>query len=196
MKLIVGLGNPGRRYSATRHNVGFQALEALARLRGFRFRRGRFRAEEAEAAFGSERAVLLKPLTYMNLSGQAVQAAARFYKVALKDLLVVCDDVHLPAGKVRLRRRGSDAGHNGLASIIQRLGSQEVARLKIGIGETPSGLPREQYVLSKFRPDELPLLQEAIERAAQAVEVWAYYGIEEAMNRFNWAKSADETCGQ
>jgi PTH1 family peptidyl-tRNA hydrolase len=185
LKLIVGLGNPGRRYAGTRHNVGFRVAEALARTRGVSLGRGRFHCRQAELSFGEEKAVLLLPSTYMNRSGAAVFAAVRFYDLPTSELLVICDDVHLPVGKLRLRRRGSEGGHHGLASITSRLGSQDFARLRVGIGETPAGLPREQYVLSRFRRDELPLIEEAINRAALAVELWAYYGLEEAMNRFN-----------
>lgn len=183
MKLIVGLGNPGPRYAETRHNVGFAVLDEVGRRRGTSLSREKFHAWYGEAVFGGERVVLLKPSTFMNRSGQAVQAAGRFYQLERSDLLVVADDWALPLGHVRLRTEGSAGSHNGLQSVIESLGSNAFSRLRVGIGEAV-GLP-EQYVLSRFAADEVPLIEQGVQTAAEAVECWIEQGATAAMNRFN-----------
>ena len=184
-RLIVGLGNPGRKYAATRHNMGYEVLEELGRRHGITPTKARFKGITGEGTIAGQRVVLLQPHTYMNLSGDSVAMALRYLKVPLEDVLIICDDVHLDPGHLRLRRRGSDGGHNGLASIIARLGSEEVPRLRVGVGEPPPGLDQVRYVLMKFRRAELPSVQEAVSRAADCVEAWLEGGIEQAMNRFN-----------
>jgi PTH1 family peptidyl-tRNA hydrolase len=185
MKIILGLGNPGLSYRRTRHNLGFMVLDALAEARDFRFRRAAGRSSRAEGSIGKEKAVLVKPMTFMNLSGEAVAAAVRYYDCPLEDLLVICDDVNLDLGRMRLRRSGRDGGHNGLKSVIQHLHSQDFARLRIGVGAAPDHMDMMAYVLSPFRRSEWPTVHETIARAVQAVETWAYHGVDEAMNRFN-----------
>jgi peptidyl-tRNA hydrolase, PTH1 family len=185
MKLIVGLGNPGLSYRNTRHNVGFMAVEALASERGIRIGARGFHARKGEGKIGAESVLLLEPQTFMNLSGEAVREAARFHRVALDDILVICDDLNLPLGKLRLRRGGSDGGHKGLASITRQLGNQEFPRLRIGIDQPPDDMAAETYVLKRFAKADTPIIAEAIARAVECTLTWVYHGIDEAMNRFN-----------
>jgi peptidyl-tRNA hydrolase, PTH1 family len=185
MKLVVGLGNPGRRYEGTRHNVGYAVLTELAR----RFAVGRpkamFHGEVVEAELNGQKALLLSPTTYMNLSGNSVQEAKSFYKLSNEDLLVVCDDLNLSVGKIRFRPRGSSGGQKGLEDIIRRLGSEEFPRLRLGIGAAPEGWDWADYVLSKFAKEETPLMEQAVGLAADAVAVWVRDGIECCMNQYN-----------
>jgi peptidyl-tRNA hydrolase, PTH1 family len=185
MKLVVGLGNPGRRYEGTRHNVGYLVLAEVARRHGMTPPKTRFRGEVVEAEFGGQKALLLSPTTFMNLSGTSVQEAVSFYKLQIEDLLVLCDDLNLPVGRLRLRSRGSSGGQKGLDDIIGRLGTEEFSRLRVGIGSAPAGWDWANYVLGKFTPDELPAIRQAVESAADAVVVWAREGIEVCMNRYN-----------
>ena len=185
MKLVVGLGNPGRRYQATRHNIGYAVLAELAAKFGRGRPQAKFHGEVVEADLAGHRALLLSPTTYMNRSGTSVQEAARFYRIPAEDLLVVCDDLNLPTGKLRVRMRGSSGGQKGLEDIILRLGSEEFARLRIGIGSPPDGWEWPDYVLSKFRPEEVEPMEDAVRRAADAVAVWAAEGIDVCMNRYN-----------
>jgi PTH1 family peptidyl-tRNA hydrolase len=186
MKLIVGLGNPDLQYRGTRHNVGFEVVESLAERLGAtgRWRRD-FSSELLEVADGQQRLLLVKPQTYMNRSGLAVAGLVNFFQVPLADLLVVCDDLNLPLGQLRLRAQGSHGGHKGLLDIQRQLGTTTYPRLRIGIGSPPAGQDAADYVLQKFRQEERPIIQEAIDRATEAVMVWVREGIEAAMNRFN-----------
>jgi len=184
VKLIVGLGNPGKEYEATRHNVGFRVMDLLGRRWGIELLTEKFHAWFGSGRIGDERVVLLKPTTFMNRSGQAVQAAGRFYQAELADLLVVSDDVALEPGRLRVRKQGSAGGHNGLADIIQRIGSDAFCRMRIGIGNAP-GAARSSYVLGRFGADEQELMDRCIARAADAVETWVQEGPDAAMNRFN-----------
>ncbi len=190
MKLIVGLGNPGRKYVGTRHNIGFEVLAELARKYGQSSPREKFQGELVEAQIGAERALLLTPLTYMNLSGSSVQPARDFYKLDNDDILVVCDDFNLPLGKLRARRKGSAGGQKGLADIIQRLGTDEVSRLRVGIGSPDAHRTAADFVLSRFTADEADVVKETIARAIQAVAVWTAEGIEACMNQFNAEKKS------
>lgn len=185
LRLVVGLGNIGSQYTHTRHNVGFEAVDLLAHQHGAHFRKGKFKGEEATITIDGKRVLLLKPHTLMNLSGDAVAAAARFYKINTQRILIVCDDINLPLGRIRLRANGSDGGHKGLWNIINRLGSQDFPRLRVGVGSPPPEMDMVDYVLSRFLANERPLLQEAVTRAADAVETWVREGIEAAMNRWN-----------
>ncbi len=185
MKLVVGLGNPGRRYEGTRHNVGYEILAQLARQYGTSAVRSRFHGEVVEAELGGQKSLLLSPTTFMNLSGVSVQEAVNFYKLPSEDLLVLCDDLNLPVGRLRLRARGSAGGQKGLDDIIGRLGTEEFARLRVGIGSAPEGRDWAGYVLSKFTPEELPVIQQAMGLAADAVVAWAREGIEICMNQYN-----------
>lgn len=183
MKVIVGLGNPGREYAATRHNVGFEVVDILAASpRAGRFQH-RFAGEVAELTEDAGKVLLLKPLTFMNLSGQCIREVLDFYKVPVADLLVVCDDINLPLGKLRFRPKGSHGGHNGLRNIQQHLGTSEYARLRIGVGAPENDLV--DHVLSRFRSSELPIIRDAVALAAQAVTVWIEKGTEVCMNRYN-----------
>lgn len=191
MKLIVGLGNPGVEYDGTRHNVGFVALDRLARRWApGAIARSKFHGAVIDADPGDARVLLLKPTTYMNRSGLAVSEAARFYKIEpAEDLLVIVDDVALPCGSIRLRPGGGAGGHNGLADISQKLGTSDYARLRIGI-DSPGQIPQKDYVLGRFRPDQIDLVESATEEAVAAAAAWANHGIVEAMNRFNRKNSA------
>lgn len=183
MHVVVGLGNPGREYEATRHNVGFMVIDELARrlpVTGFR---RRFRSELGEGHLGGEKVVFVKPQTYMNLSGGAVREVVNWYHSPKENVLIVLDDLDLPFGSLRLRGAGSAGGHNGLSSIIEQLGSNQIPRLKIGIGR--GRLPATAHVLARFSPDEQRELPDIVGRAADAVEHWAQEGMIAAMNRFN-----------
>ncbi len=185
MKLVVGLGNPKRKYQGTRHNVGFAVLGELARQFGTGPPKAKFQGEMVEADLNGQRASLLSPLTYMNNSGISVQAASSFCKLPNEELLVVCDDLNLPLGKLRFRARGSSGGQKGLGDIIRRLGTEEFSRLRGGIGPLPEHWDSVDYVLSKFTKTEIPDIEEAIRRAAGAVLYWASEGIEDSMNYYN-----------
>lgn len=186
MKLVVGLGNPGRTYDHTRHNVGFAVVDELARRNGGSFRRSwRFPAELAEVTLGGQAALLAKPRTFMNRSGEAAGPLARKKGVAAEDVVAVVDDVELPAGKLRIRRGGSAGGHNGLKSLIEHLGTDEFPRVRVGVGPVPAGQDRVEFVLGRFAPAERDVVAAAIERAAEAVEKAMRDGWERAMNEFN-----------
>ena len=185
MKLIVGLGNPGRRYQGTRHNVGYAVLAELAREFGSGVAKSKFHGEVVEATFADQRALLLSPVTYMNRSGTSVQEAKSFYKIPDDQLLVICDDLNLPVAKLRFRAKGSSGGQKGLEDIVCRLGTENFARLRVGIGAPPEGWDWADYVLSKFTKQEIPEVEEAFREAARAVVVWAREGIEFCMNHYN-----------
>jgi PTH1 family peptidyl-tRNA hydrolase len=185
MKLIVGLGNPGRKYEKTRHNVGFEVLDVVAQRNAAGSVKEKFHGRIAEATIGGGSVLLLWPLTLMNRSGQSVAAAMSFYQLPLAELLVVCDDFNLPLGKLRFRGQGTAGGQKGLDDIIQRLGSEEFARLRIGIGPVPDAWDPADYVLGRFTAAERPVVEDAIARAADGVECWVAEGIEAGMNRFN-----------
>jgi len=185
MKLIVGLGNPGDKYKNTRHNVGFEVAAALAKRFATATPRARFQGEIVEATIAGQKALLLTPLTYMNLSGQSVLASRDFYKIENNDILIVCDDFNLPLARLRLRPKGSSGGQKGLEDILRRLGTDELTRLRIGVGIPPQGRDAAAYVLSRFTKDEQPEIVAAIDRAAEAATAWAELGIDAAMNKYN-----------
>ena len=185
MKLVVGLGNPGRKYQGTRHNVGYIVAGELAKKFATSGMRERFQGEAAEANLGGQKALLLTPTTYMNLSGGSVLAARDFYKIALEDILVVCDDLNLPLAKLRVRSGGSAGGQKGLEDIIRRLGTEDFARLRVGIGSAPEGWAWADFVLSRFAKEEIPLMEQTVARAVDAVVVWAREGVQVCMNRYN-----------
>ena len=185
MRLIVGLGNPGNKYTGTRHNVGFEVLDELARRWSASRPKTRFEAELREAAVAGEKSLLVAPQTYMNLSGRAVQQIVRFYQEPLENVVVVCDDLNLKLGQTRMRASGSAGGQKGLSSIVQMLGSEDVPRLRIGIDRNPPEMDSADYVLSRFRKDELPVIDQAVLRAANGVETWIRDGIDAAMNQIN-----------
>ena len=189
MKIIVGLGNPGREYAATRHNLGFMVVDELARRYGAGERRNRFHSDLVEVFDANEKIVLLKPRTYMNLSGSAVREAVSWYKTSLDELLVVVDDIDLPFGSMRVRSRGGSGGHNGLKSIIAELGVDAFPRLRIGIGRGPGHAIRQ--VLSRFTSEEERVLPSVLEAAADCVLEWERHGITNAMNRCNRAPESE-----
>ncbi len=184
MKIVVGLGNPGDEYIDTRHNTGFKVIDSLAEVLEIEIRKRKFGARFGSGEFSDKKLILLKPWQFMNRSGQAVATAMGFYKLGAGDLLVVTDDMDLEPGRIRIRSKGSAGGHNGLADIIEKLGTNEFARCRIGIGQ--SG--REDavdYVLNKPTMAEKPVLAGAIEKAREAALCWIKYGTERTMNEFN-----------
>ena len=183
MKIVVGLGNPGKRYDGTRHNVGYAVVDALAEGPGVSGFQNRFHAGVAEWTEGGEKILLVKPETFMNLSGRCVRQAVDFYQLAHHDLLVVCDDINLPLGKLRFRPRGTHGGHNGLRDIQAHLGTTVYPRLRIGVGAPEDEVV--DYVLGRFRPSERSAINEALELAVQAVVIWVREGIEKSMNQYN-----------
>lgn len=185
MKLVVGLGNPGPKYHGTRHNIGFAVVDYLAAGPGVGSWRSRFQALAAEATEGAESVLFMKPDTFMNLSGRAVRPALDFYKLAASDLLVVCDDIALPVGKLRVRAKGSDGGQRGLRSIQEALGTPDYSRLRIGVGSPGEFQDAADYVLSRFKPAERAALDDVVAAAAQAVLLWVREGVEPCMNRVN-----------
>ncbi len=183
MKAIVGLGNPGKQYAETRHNIGFMVIDRLARLHAAPAPKSRFKSLVTEITIGTEKVVLLQPQTFMNLSGDAVRLMGSWYKLYADEILIVLDDLDLPFGTLRLRERGSAGGHNGLSSVIQQLGTNEIPRLRIGIGRGKS--PAVAQVLSRFAPDEQAALQAVIEDGADACTIWVREGAITAMNKIN-----------
>jgi peptidyl-tRNA hydrolase, PTH1 family len=186
MKLVIGLGNPGAEYERTRHNVGFRVVDKLAAKHGWKWNERRSRAVLASGTIGSEKVVLAKPLTFMNLSGQTVSELVRWYKLSPEDVLVVYDELDLPVGKIRLRAEGSAAGHNGLRDIIAHLHTNQFPRLRVGIGHPRSSRIRgRDHVLSAPSGDERILLETGEDRAVDAVEMAITQGLERAMNVVN-----------
>ncbi len=200
MKLVAGLGNPGERYRGTRHNVGFDVVDVLAGRRGLS---GAFAAMKSEAVgarwrrpeegapdAASPDVWLVKPLTFMNVSGVAVGDLMRYYDIAIADVLIVCDDVNLPLGRLRARGSGSEGGHNGLRSIAEHLGTIDFARLRVGVGRGDERGYLASHVLARFEPEERPGVEQAIARAADAVEMWVFDGLARMMNTFNRAEDS------
>jgi peptidyl-tRNA hydrolase, PTH1 family len=186
LKLVVGLGNPGSKYQATRHNLGFEVVDRLAQGGARPGFTRKFEGQLAEIEIDFRRVMLLKPETFMNLSGRSVGQAMRFYKLEPADLLVVCDDLSLPLGKLRIRPGGSDGGQKGLRDITAHLGTEQFPRLRIGLGDRENS-DAVDFVLSRFRSSERPIIDDALILATQAVAVWVTQGIDAAMNRFNAA---------
>jgi PTH1 family peptidyl-tRNA hydrolase len=184
-KLILGLGNPGADYEHTRHNVGFDIIDRFAAVHGIGVARRDFRGLTGDGTLNGVRVFLLKPQTYMNLSGESLALFLRRKPVPLSDILVVADDIALPTGKLRLRPAGSAGGHNGLKSIAQNVQSQDFARLRVGVGAPRDPSVQVDFVLGRFPRDEREIVDEAIDRAVAALETWIADGIEPAMNRFN-----------
>ena len=185
MKIIVGLGNPGNEYSETRHNVGFMAVDALADQWGIHLWKKRNQALVAEYRGGDEPVLLVKPQTFMNLSGVAVGELARWYKVAVEDIIVIFDDMDLPIGRLRLRMKGSSGGHRGIESLLTHLDKDTFARIRIGIDRPPTGWQVVDYVLSRFTAEQQPMLSEAVKRAAEAATSIVGQGMNKAMNLYN-----------
>ncbi|MCR4746985.1 MAG: aminoacyl-tRNA hydrolase [Clostridiales bacterium] len=189
MFIIAGLGNPGREYEQTRHNIGFIAANAIAEAHGVKIDRLKFKALTATCVIGNEKVLLMKPQTFMNNSGEAIGEAARFYKVPPENILIIADDISLPPGTLRIRRKGTAGGHNGLKSIINHLDSTEFPRIKIGVGDREN--PDEElmdYVLGKFPREDIDLMNETIRKAAAAADLIVQGETSEAMNLYNTKK--------
>jgi PTH1 family peptidyl-tRNA hydrolase len=184
VKMVVGLGNPGKEYVDTRHNIGFRVIDSLAEALKIDVRKKRFSAYLGSGEFADKKLILLKPMRFMNCSGRVVATATGFYKLVLSNLLVVTDDMALPPGRIRVRMKGSAGGHNGLADVIEKLGTENISRLRIGIGQSDEEMAYD-YVLSKPTKADRPLLDEAITKARDAVLCWVEYGIKATMNEFN-----------
>ena len=184
MKIIVGLGNPGVRYQWTRHNVGFQVIDRFAETHQIFVSRKRFKALYGSGRIGSRNVVLAKPLTFMNLSGEAVKKMTAFFGIGLQDLIVVHDDLDLPLGRLRFKQRGGDGGHQGIRSLIGSMGGNSFLRLKVGIGRPPRGMDPAAYVLDSLNPSEEAPFNEVISLAAECLAVLLREGLEMAMNRY------------
>ena len=184
MKIIVGLGNPGTEYRMSRHNIGFQVVDRLAQINHISIRTRRFRSFYGTGRINSEQVILAKPLTFMNRSGEAVKKATDFFHLGMEDLVVVHDDLDLPFGRLRFKRRGGDGGHQGVRSIIDRMGGNNFLRLKVGVGRPPEGLDSADYVLEVFNRTEQSLLDQILPLAAECLKVMLLEGLEKAMNEF------------
>ena len=185
MKIIAGLGNPTKQYEGTRHNVGFSVIYRLADKYNIKMNIARHKALIGTGVIAGEKVMLVMPQTYMNLSGEAVGEIMRYYKAEPSDLIITYDDIDLDVGKLRIRAKGSAGGHNGMKSIIAHVGSEEFDRVRVGIGHKPPEFDLADYVLSRFGKDELPLIRDAVDKAADAVEVIIRSGVEAAMNMYN-----------
>jgi peptidyl-tRNA hydrolase, PTH1 family len=185
MKLIVGLGNPGAKYEGTRHNVGFQVIDRLARECGASGPQSKFDGQLWQCTLEDQKSLLLEPQTFMNRSGGSVRKAIDFYQIPPNDVLVVCDDFNLPLGQLRIRSSGSDGGQNGLADVIRCLGTQDVPRLRIGIGPVPERWSPADFVLGKFTADERTEIELQVARAADAVKMWTAEGVTPTANKYN-----------
>lgn len=192
MYLIVGLGNPDRQYEGTRHNVGFEVIDRLADRLFVSVEEKKFRGYYGKGIIGGQKVILLKPQTYMNLSGESVRAAADFYKIQPEHIIVVYDDVSLDVGQLRIRTKGSAGGHNGIKNIIAHLGTQEFPRVKVGVGAKPPRMDLADYVLSRFSKEDQAKMEDAFKEAAEAVETLITEGADRAMNRFNGHKAGEE----
>lgn len=189
MYVIAGLGNPGAKYENTRHNIGFMVVDALAEKNHISVTEKKHKALVGKGMLGSERILLVKPQTFMNLSGESIREIIDYYKVEEKtELIVISDDISLEPGALRIRKKGSAGGHNGLKNIILHLGHDEFQRIRIGVGERPSGYDLADYVLGHFREDDRELIAKSVEQAAEAVQVMITEGADKAMNQFNKKK--------
>lgn len=185
MKLIVGLGNPGKQYDQTRHNIGFEVIDALSDQFSIPLNQSKFKGMYGIGLHNGEKVLLLKPLTYMNLSGESIRAVMDYYQIELEDLLVIYDDLDLPVGKIRLRQKGSPGGHNGIKSTVAHLGTQEFNRIRIGIDRPTPGMSVPDYVLGRFRAEERTFTQDAVKRSAEACATWLQKPFLQVMNEYN-----------
>ncbi len=192
MKIIVGLGNPGISYRMTRHNVGFLAVDRLAKVNSTPIRTKRFKSLFGTGWIDSQRVVFVKPMTFMNRSGEAVRGVTDFFHLAEEDLVVIHDDLDLPFGRLRFKQRGGDGGHQGVRSMIDRMGGNNFLRLKIGIGRPPQGMDPADYVLETFDRDEQSQLGQILSQAAEAVKVMLLEGLEKAMNQFQKKRDSED----
>ncbi|PEF09773.1 aminoacyl-tRNA hydrolase [Bacillus thuringiensis] len=185
MKLIVGLGNPGREYELTRHNIGFMAIDELAKRWNISLNEQKFKGVFGAGFVNGEKVILLKPLTYMNLSGESIRPLMDYYKIDVEDFVVMYDDLDIPVGKLRLRMKGSAGGHNGVKSTISHLGTQEFQRIRMGIDRPKNGMKVVDYVLGRFTSEEIPDVNHSIEKAVDACEEWLNKPFLQIMNTFN-----------
>ena len=190
MYLIAGLGNPGTKYEGTRHNIGWQVIDELAEKYNIRVLESKFKGLVGKGMIGSDKVLLLKPLTYMNLSGESIAEAVRFYKIdETTELIVIADDISLDVGQIRIRKKGSAGGHNGLKNIIAQLGHENFARIKMGVGEKPAGYDLADYVLGHFSKEEKKIMAESRKTAVKAIETILAEDIDKAMNLYNSKKN-------
>lgn len=185
MKLIVGLGNPTREYQATRHNIGFDAITRMCDDYRIRLDSKEHKAVCGKGYIGGEKVILAQPQTYMNLSGESVRELADYYKLTNEDVIVICDDINLDVGQLRVRKKGSAGGHNGIKNIIAQLGTEEFMRIRVGVGAKPEKWDLADYVLGRFPKEEEPVIREALEKVSKACECIITDGIEAAMNLYN-----------
>ncbi len=184
--IVAGLGNPEKKYTLTRHNSGFLCVDELAEKHNFKINKLKFKAIIADTQIGSHRVIVMKPQTYMNNSGEAIKEAAAFYKIPPERIIIIFDDISLDVGKLRIKRKGTDGGHNGIKSIVKHLGSTDFPRIKLGIGKKPHpDYDLADWVLSDFKKDEAAPLKQAIDNACEAIELMLDGEIDEAMNRYN-----------
>ncbi|WP_040206562.1 aminoacyl-tRNA hydrolase [Neobacillus jeddahensis] len=185
MKLFVGLGNPGKQYDQTRHNIGFEVIDSLSNQLSIPLNQSKLKGLYGMGVHNGEKIVLLKPLTYMNLSGESIRAVVEYYQIELEDLVVIYDDLDLPVGKIRLRQKGSPGGHNGIKSTVAHLGTQQFNRIRIGIDRPQPGMSVPDYVLGRFRSEERPLTEEAVRKSADACVAWLEKPFLQVMNEYN-----------
>lgn len=195
-KLLVGLGNPGSRYAATRHNIGWVVLDEFARKHNISVDKVAFEGVTGEARVGTEKLYLLKPMTFMNNSGRSVARAAAFYKIDPREILVIYDDLDLPPGRIRVREKGGSGGHNGMKSLIQEVATQEFGRLRIGVGRPAPGWEVVDWVLAPFNSDDAAVMARVVPLAVEAVEAWLTEGLRSAMNRYNTGDSTASTADE
>jgi PTH1 family peptidyl-tRNA hydrolase len=193
LTIVAGLGNPGSKYENTRHNVGFMAVDLLSKKYGIKVNRLKNKALTGDGLINGERVLLVKPQTFMNLSGESIRDIVQWYKVPVENLIVIYDDVDLPVGALRIRSKGSSGTHNGMRSVIYQLQSDGFPRIRIGIGKAPEGWELADYVLGRLSPEEIPLLGESTERAAEAAAHIVAKGVTAAMNKYN---DAGKLCHQ
>ncbi|MBN1106079.1 MAG: aminoacyl-tRNA hydrolase [Deltaproteobacteria bacterium] len=198
MVLIAGLGNPGQKYAHTRHNVGFRVIEQWARSLGFALRGRRFHSRSCQTALGGKGAILLCPLTFMNLSGLALKACVEYYRIDTRDILIVHDDIDLPVGRIRVARNRGGGGHKGIQSVIDHLGTRQFARVRIGVGRPRYLEQVEEFVLTPFYRDEDEVIDRVVQVATEACELFVSEGVEKAMSHVNWQnlgqKEEDDRC--
>lgn len=185
MKLIVGLGNPGKQYEHTRHNIGFEVIDALSERLHISLNQAKFKGVYGTGLVDGEKVFLLKPLTYMNLSGESIIAIMDYFQIELDELVVIYDDLDLPVGRIRLRQKGSAGGHNGIKSTIYHLGTQEFNRIRVGINRPTNGMAISDYVLGRFADSEQEMVREAIDKSTDACEEWIKKPFLQVMNTFN-----------
>ena len=192
MKLIFGLGNPGKKYEGTRHNMGFMTLDKLADKHGIAVNEGRLKGLSGSGVIEGEKVFLIKPQTFMNLSGECVRAYMDYYKLTPDDIIIIYDDIDLDPGQIRIRARGSAGSHNGMKSVIKHMGVQEFPRVRVGVGHKPENWDLADYVLSHFEGEDAKAIGEGINKAAEAVEDILGKGIDDAMNKYNKKPKTEE----